>query len=85
MYPTEYPDNPSREDAFLSCVCSNVLSKAQVTILYVSTYFSDYTLILADAVETAVHAFQEHGFHVNHRGVSEGEPDESETLDHVRA
>ena len=43
---------------------ANVLSRASVTLLYLSTYFSDYTLILAEAVETAVAAFEAHGFTV---------------------
>jgi len=58
-----------------------VLSMASVTILYLSTYFSDYTLVMQDSVETAVSAFKRHGFNVTHHGIHEikynDDPDES--------
>jgi len=61
---------------------ANVLSNASVSLLYLSTYFSDFTLVPAERVETAVQAFRAHGFIVNHR-IQDGQAQQPQSLPYL--
>lgn len=51
---------------------SKVLAAANLSILYLSTFFSDYTLVQLDDVPAAAEAFKRGGFELHERGPPPG-------------